>query len=92
MPYRARSQIAGLVGRELTEQLLARRDRVTASLRHPEQLDELAARYGDRLRVRALDVTDTGQLRRVLRAHGGARVRAWGGRRVMLSYAWGVVG
>ncbi len=54
-------------GRELTEQLLARGDRVAATLRHPVQLDELAARYGDRLWVRALDVTDTGQLRRVLR-------------------------
>ena len=54
-------------GRELTEQLLARGDRVAATLRHPEQLDDLVARYGDRLWVRALDVTGTGMLRRVLR-------------------------
>ena len=54
-------------GRELTEQLLARGHRVAATLRHPEQLDELATRYGDRLWVRALDVTATGQLRRILR-------------------------
>jgi NAD(P)-dependent dehydrogenase (short-subunit alcohol dehydrogenase family) len=54
-------------GRELTEQLLARGDRVAATLRHPDQVDDLAAHYGDRLWVRALDVTDTGQLRRVVR-------------------------
>jgi NAD(P)-dependent dehydrogenase (short-subunit alcohol dehydrogenase family) len=54
-------------GRELAEQLLARGDRVAATLRRPGQLDDLAAQYGDRLWVRALDVTDTGQLRRVVR-------------------------
>jgi len=54
-------------GRELTEQVLARGDRVAATLRRPGQLDDLAAEYGDRLWVRALDVTDTGQMRRVVR-------------------------
>jgi NAD(P)-dependent dehydrogenase (short-subunit alcohol dehydrogenase family) len=54
-------------GRELAEQLLARGDRVAATLRRPSQLDDLAAQYGDRLWVRALDVTDTGQMRRVVR-------------------------
>jgi NAD(P)-dependent dehydrogenase (short-subunit alcohol dehydrogenase family) len=54
-------------GRELAEQLLARGDRVAATLRRPGQLDDLAGQYGDRLWVRALDVTDTGQLRRVVR-------------------------
>src|ERR1700733_10751208 len=54
-------------GRELTEQLLSRGDRVAATLRRPVQLDDLAAHYGDRLWVRALDVTDTAQLRRVVR-------------------------
>jgi NAD(P)-dependent dehydrogenase (short-subunit alcohol dehydrogenase family) len=54
-------------GRELTEQLLARGDRVAATLRRPVQLDDLAAHYGDRLWVRALDVTDTAQMRRVVR-------------------------
>jgi NAD(P)-dependent dehydrogenase (short-subunit alcohol dehydrogenase family) len=53
-------------GRELAEQLLARGDRVAATLRRPGQLDDLAGQYGDRLWVRALDVTDTGQLRRVV--------------------------
>lgn len=54
------------MGRELVEQVLARGDRVAATLRRPEQLDDLAARYGDRLWVRALDVTDTGRLRAVV--------------------------
>ncbi len=47
------------IGRELTEQALARGDRVAATLRHPEQLDDLAVVHGDRLWVRQLDVTDT---------------------------------
>src|SRR4029077_10878381 len=40
--------------------------RVAAALRRPEQLDDLASRHQDRLWVRALDVTDTGQMRRVV--------------------------
>ena len=45
-------------GRELTEQLLARGDRVAATARRPEQLDDLARGHGeDRLWRRALDVT-----------------------------------
>jgi NAD(P)-dependent dehydrogenase (short-subunit alcohol dehydrogenase family) len=55
-------------GRELAEQLLARGHRVAATLRRPEQLDDLAARHRDRLWVRALDVTDTAQMRRVVAA------------------------
>ena len=53
-------------GRELTGQLLARGHRVAATLRRPEQLDDLAGRHQDRLWVRALDVTDTAQMRRVV--------------------------
>ncbi|WP_370937692.1 SDR family oxidoreductase [Amycolatopsis sp. cg13] len=62
------------MGRELVEQVLARGDRVAATLRRPEQLDDLAKRYGDRLWVRALDVTDTPRVRAVAEeafaAHG----------------------
>jgi NAD(P)-dependent dehydrogenase (short-subunit alcohol dehydrogenase family) len=54
------------MGRELAEQLLARGDRVAATLRRPEQLDDLAERYGGRLWVRALDVTDTARVRAVV--------------------------
>jgi NAD(P)-dependent dehydrogenase (short-subunit alcohol dehydrogenase family) len=51
-------------GRELTEQLLARGDRVAATARRPEQLDDLAAgEHGARLWRHALDVTDTAQVR-----------------------------
>lgn len=55
-------------GRHLTEQLLVRGDRVAATLRTPAALDDLAAQYGDQLWVRALDVTDTTQIREVVDA------------------------
>lgn len=53
-------------GRLLTEQLLARGDRVAATLRRPEALDDLRAAHGDRLWVARLDVTDAGQVRHVV--------------------------
>ena len=55
------------LGRELTEQVLARGDRVAATLRTPSQLDDLAAAHGDRLWVRQLDVTNTMQMSRVVK-------------------------
>lgn len=54
------------MGRELVEQVLNRGHRVAATLRRPEQLDDLARRHGDRLWRRALDVTDTAALRDVV--------------------------
>ncbi|MEW2316654.1 SDR family oxidoreductase [Streptomyces bauhiniae] len=53
-------------GRLLTERLLARGDRVAATLRRPEALDDLRARYGDRLWTARLDVTDTARTERVV--------------------------
>lgn len=53
-------------GRLLTEKLLAQGDRVAATLRRPDVLDDLRAMYGDRLWVAQLDVTDTAQVRRVM--------------------------
>lgn len=53
-------------GRHLTELLLGRGDRVAATLRRPERLDDLVELHGDRLWVRALDVTDTAAIRRVV--------------------------
>lgn len=53
-------------GRQLTEQLLARGDRVAATLRTPEALTALVERYPDTLWVRALDVTNTAQIRNVV--------------------------
>lgn len=54
------------LGRHLTEQLLARGDRVAATLRRPEVLDELTAPAGVRLWVRRLDVTDSAEVHTVL--------------------------
>lgn len=54
------------LGRELTEQLLARGNRVAATLRRPERLDELASRYPDTLWVGELDVTDGDRTRTVV--------------------------
>ncbi|MBN6101919.1 SDR family oxidoreductase [Xanthomonas sp. CFBP 8703] len=53
-------------GRLLTEHLLARGDRVAATLRRPEVLDDLKAEYGERLWVAALDVTDAAAVRAVV--------------------------
>jgi NAD(P)-dependent dehydrogenase (short-subunit alcohol dehydrogenase family) len=54
------------MGRELVEQLLARGDQVAATVRDTTQLDDLVGRYGERLWVRALDVTDTAGVRAVV--------------------------
>ncbi len=53
-------------GRTLTEKLLARGDRVAATLRKVNVLDDLKARYGDDLWVASLDVTDAEAVRRVV--------------------------
>ena len=54
------------LGRELTEQLLARGDRVAATLRSVSALDDLKARYGAQLWVARLDVTDSAAVRQVM--------------------------
>lgn len=53
-------------GRKLTEKLLQRGDRVAATVRRASALAELKSRYGDRLWVAALDLTDTAAIRRVV--------------------------
>ena len=45
-------------GRRLAEAVLEVGDDLVATARRPEQLDDLAARYGERIRSVALDVTD----------------------------------
>ena len=55
-------------GRGLAERLLARGDRVVATVRRPEVLDDLKTAYIDRLHVEILDVTDTEAVRRVVDA------------------------
>lgn len=51
-------------GRQLTEKLLERGDRVAATLRKTGALDELKAAYGDRLWITTMDLTDTATIRR----------------------------
>src|SRR3954452_1174345 len=46
------------LGRALTEAVLAAGDRVVATARKPEQLDDLVDKYGEQIRAVALDVTD----------------------------------
>lgn len=46
------------LGRRIAEQALAAGHRVAATARNPRDLDDLAARYGDRVHVEPLDVTD----------------------------------
>ena len=53
-------------GRQLVEQVLERGDRVAATARRTESLDDLAAAYGDRLWRASLDVTDTPRTREVV--------------------------
>ena len=54
------------LGRILTETLLARGDRVAATLRQPERLDALKRKYGDRLWVAPLDVSDADAVQRTV--------------------------
>lgn len=53
------------LGRLLTERLLARGDRVVATVRRPGVLDSLLSQYSDSLHVLTLDVTDTHAVRAV---------------------------
>lgn len=46
------------LGRDIAEAVLAHGDRLVATARRPEQLADLVARYGDRVRAVALDVAD----------------------------------
>ncbi|WP_127501976.1 SDR family oxidoreductase [Actinoplanes solisilvae] len=46
------------LGREMTEQLLQRGDRVAGTVRKQGSVDDLAAKYGDQFWVAHLDVTD----------------------------------
>src|SRR3954447_12942332 len=50
-------------GRELAKAVLASGDRVVATARRPEQLDDLVQRYGDQSRAVALDVTNAAAAR-----------------------------
>jgi NADP-dependent 3-hydroxy acid dehydrogenase YdfG len=54
------------LGRLLTEKLLDQGHRVAATARKPETLNDLKSRYGDRLWIAQLDVTDTTAVKSVV--------------------------
>ena len=68
------------LGRALTEAVLAAGDRVVATARKPEQLDDLVERYGEQIRAITLDVTDAAAARAAVQtaldAFGGLDVVA----------------
>ncbi|MCO5997038.1 SDR family oxidoreductase [Actinoallomurus rhizosphaericola] len=53
-------------GRELTEQLLARGDRVVGTVRDPGKVADLAGEYPDTFHAEVLDVTDTAAVRQTV--------------------------
>jgi NAD(P)-dependent dehydrogenase (short-subunit alcohol dehydrogenase family) len=53
-------------GRQMTEQLLARGDRVAGTVRKMDAMNDLKATYGDLLWLARLDVTDTPAIREVV--------------------------
>lgn len=53
-------------GRLMTEKLLARGDRVAATVRRSDALADLARQHGDRLWTAVLDVADTGAVREMV--------------------------
>jgi NAD(P)-dependent dehydrogenase (short-subunit alcohol dehydrogenase family) len=53
------------IGRLLTERLLERGDRVAATVRRPNALDDLSSAYGDRLWIETLELSDTESVRTV---------------------------
>jgi len=53
-------------GLGLTRQLLARGDRVAATVRNPQSLEALKAQHGQALRIYALDVTNDAAVARVI--------------------------
>jgi NAD(P)-dependent dehydrogenase (short-subunit alcohol dehydrogenase family) len=55
------------LGRELARAVLERGDRLVATARKPEHLDEFVHEYGDRVRAVALDVTDAAAARYAVR-------------------------
>jgi len=53
-------------GRQLTEQILAREDRVIGTVRDTGKVADLVEHYPDSFRVEVLDVTDTAAIHEVL--------------------------
>lgn len=60
------------IGRRLAEAVLDAGDQVVATARNPQQLDDLVACHGDRIRAVALDVTDAAAASRAVEEATGA--------------------
>ncbi|MFF5081209.1 oxidoreductase [Actinoplanes sp. NPDC000266] len=60
------------LGRQLAASVLEHGDRVIATARRPEQLEDLTKTYGDRVRAVALDVTDPAAARAAVAEAAGA--------------------
>ena len=58
-------------GRHMTEQLLARGDRVAGTVRDLDSMTDLKARHGAALWLAKLDLTDTPAIRRVVLSGSG---------------------
>jgi NAD(P)-dependent dehydrogenase (short-subunit alcohol dehydrogenase family) len=58
------------LGRALVEVALEAGDRVAATARHPERLQDLRDKYGDAVRLLRLDVTDDDEAARVVAQAG----------------------
>ncbi|TDW95813.1 SDR family oxidoreductase [Dinghuibacter silviterrae] len=56
------------LGRSLAEAVLAKGDRLAATARRPEQLQDFKDRYGEQVLTLALDVTDKEQIRKAVDA------------------------
>jgi NAD(P)-dependent dehydrogenase (short-subunit alcohol dehydrogenase family) len=53
-------------GRHITEQLLERGDRVAGTVRRPDAVNDLKEKFGDRLWLAHLDITNTDEIREVV--------------------------
>lgn len=71
------------LGRSIVEATLAAGDRVVASARDPKPLEPLLGRFGERLRLATLDVTDEAAAQAAL----GLAVEAFGGVDVVVNNA-----
>ncbi|MCK1425409.1 SDR family NAD(P)-dependent oxidoreductase [Bradyrhizobium sp. 180] len=71
------------LGRSIVEATLAAGDRVVASARDPKPLESLLGRFGERLRLATLDVTDEAAAQAAL----GLAVEAFGGVDVVVNNA-----
>jgi hypothetical protein len=52
------SGVSSCFGRIMTEQLLARGDRIAGTIRKPSVTDDLKAKYGDRMWLAKLDLSE----------------------------------